>query len=92
MTSGPDSGLKVSRIRRVVGSRDGPSIRVGVISAASVEIGDIAEATPRDHFVAGPYCCVEISGVEYICETGRCPVISYRIVSAACIHRYEAIV
>ena len=92
LASRPDSGLKVSGIRRVHGSRNGPSICVRIISAASVEIGGIAEATPCDHFVAGPYRCVEISGVRHVGGTGGRPTVHIWIVSSACIHRYESIV
>ena len=86
LASRPDSGLKVSGIRRVHGSRDGPSICVRIISAASVQKGDIAEATRCDHFVAGPYCCVEISGVRHVGGTGGRPTVHIWIVSSACIH------
>ena len=51
--AGPHCCVPVSACRRVGGAGGGPTIRVGIVSAAGVQLA--TPSAPDDHFTAGPH-------------------------------------
>jgi len=71
---------------RIGGAGGCPTIRAGIVSPASVAA---AQATPDDHFTAGPHRRVIVSGTGRVGHAGGCPAIRARIVSPAGVRSWE---
>ena len=72
--------MKVSPIGSVSGGSRCPSVRVGVISPASVQVN---ESTPDDHLTAGPDSGVILPAVWRIRRASSGPTICAGVVSSA---------
>src|SRR5439155_907546 len=90
-TAGPDCRVEPSGIRRVGSASRRPTIEVGIVSAAGIEIGCVISSTPDDHFRSGPDCCVTPSGIRRVGSAGRHPTIIGRIVSPAGVQMVSVI-
>jgi len=80
----PYCRLTGSADRRIGGARGDPTIGVGIVSSAGVQIA-IITATPDDHFAPAPHCCVEGPGSGSVSSARSCPAICDWIVSSAAI-------
>jgi hypothetical protein len=59
------------------------------VSAAGVKIGiaSVISPAPHDHFLAGPDCCVVVSGIGHVRGAGSCPYVRGRVVSSTGVQR-----
>jgi hypothetical protein len=85
LTAGPHGRVRVASLGCVRGTSRYPTVRAGIVSAPVVKIDRRAakNATPDDHFVAGPYRGVRVSRRGRVGDAGGHPAIASRIVSAA---------
>ena len=84
----PDCGVTISSRGRVDRARGCPTIRAGVVSSASVYLGDILiSPPPYDHVAAGPNCRMQRSCTGGVCGIGSSPTIRNWIVSPARVQR-----
>ena len=65
-TAAPDCGVIFSARGRVGGAGGCPTIRTGIVSAASVQPARAVKSAPDDHFTAAPDC-----GVRQSCQRAR---------------------
>ena len=72
--------------RRIVGASRHPSIPLGIVLGARVEITTIA-TTPDDHFAASPHCSMPVSPRGGIAIAGICPTVRNGIVFAATVKK-----
>ena len=88
----PDCRVKEPGLGREGGGGRCPTVRVGVVSAASVECHRRGpeRATPDDHFAARPDCRVKVSGGGRVGCSRRHPTVRSRIVSAAGIEKIRS--
>src|SRR5204863_5470754 len=84
-TATPHCRVTCSGIGCVGSAGGGPTIRAGIVSAASVQIHAAIISTPDDHFTASPHCCGNGSGSGRVGEAGSCPTVRAGIVSAASV-------
>jgi len=84
---GPNRRIIVSCSRCVSGAGGCPTIRAGIVSAASVQIAEAAirASAPDNHFAAGPHCGVKVSAIRRVDGAGPRPTVSAGIVSTASI-------
>src|SRR5262245_28438522 len=80
-TAGPDCRVQPSGIRRVGSAGRRPTIKIGIVSAAVIEIGCVISSTPDDHVASGPDCRVSFSATGCVSGAGGRPTIIGRIVS-----------
>src|SRR5437660_12752942 len=78
-TAGPDCRVEPSGIRRVGGASRRPTIEIGIVSAAGIEIGCVISSTPDDHVASGPDCRVTRSAFGRVASAGRVPILFSRI-------------
>ena len=72
--------------RRVGGASHHPSIRLGIVLSARVEIITTA-TTPDDHFAASPHCGMSVPPRGGITTAGSCPTVRDRIIFAATVKK-----
>ena len=82
-TAGPDCRVEPSGIRRVRSASRRPTIEIGIVSAAGIEIGCVISSTPDDHVASGPDCRVTPSRSGRVGSAGSCPAVCDRIVFSA---------
>lgn len=89
----PLCGVLPSCGRRIHGARRCPSVSGGIVSSTSIQVTVKAasKSAPDDHLAAGPDRRVLSSCGGCISGAGRCPAITYRIVSAACVQQVRAV-
>ena len=80
LSSRPYCRVKISPIGGVIGGGSGPSICVGVVSPASVQVN---EPAPDDHVTTGPDRGVILSAIRRISRAGSRPAIGARVIPAA---------
>ena len=82
----PHCRLRVSPGGRAGGAGGRPTVGVGIVSPAGVQIvlGTIEkESAPDDHVATGPHCRVNLSGGGCVDGAGRCPTVGAGIISPA---------
>src|SRR5204862_1923882 len=89
--AGPHCRVNCSRSGRVVSGGGCPTVGIGIISPAGVQIAAVANSAPDDHFAAGPYCCGKCSASGRGGGAGRCPTVGAGIVSPAGVKKAAAI-
>ena len=84
----PNCRLVCSGTRRVTCASGHPTIRAGIISPTGVQnVARIKiDATPNNHFAAGPYCRMAVSGFGSTGNAGSCPTICSQIISPTGVH------
>jgi len=76
--------VTVSWRGRVGGAGRGPIVSIGIVSPATVEsVAGLINATPYDHFAAGPNCGGGFSATRRLSGASRRPTVGIRMVSAA---------
>jgi len=75
--------VKLAVSGRVGGAGGCPTVKAGIISAASVHKAAAVISAPNNHFAAGPHCCVSDSADWRVGGAGACPTVGGRIVRAA---------
>ena len=90
----PNCGGPTPRGRRVSGASSRPTIRVGIISAASVK-EDVAwkiPATPHDHFAARPDSSVTIPSIGRVRNARGRPAVRNWIVPAPGVEKRVVVI
>ena len=78
--------MQPSRRRRDWRAGGPPTIDIGIVSAAAIELLEVV-TTPNDHVAAGPHCRMRHSAFGRIGEAGGPPAVVAGIVSAASVKR-----
>jgi hypothetical protein len=81
LTAGPHCRVTVAVKGHVCGAGSSPTIGVGIVSPAGVQIPG-ARSTPDDHFAVCPDSCVNVSGWGRVGGGGRCPTVRTGTVSS----------
>ena len=82
--AGPDCGVTVSRGRCISGTRRGPGVCAGIVSAAGIrKAGD--KASPDNHLTASPYCSMKGSPSGRVGGAYRDPGIRGRVVPGTAV-------
>ena len=84
-TAGPDCGVCISGNRCAGGTSDCPGVRLGIISAAGVQVIESVPTAPDDHFAASPGCSMPLARRRHVDGAGSRPVVRARIVSSTSV-------